>query len=168
MSAELTSHAEGSIQNLRNGSRDNAIVGSTSNNFGSMAAFRQHVNESHHDFINLLTQQMTTILNPIMADHETKFERLARQVERVARIVNYNEGDHQNLGVNPESLGNNPRDMNDNMNLDGNVPRVVRCDQNDDDVLDRIRVNQQEKCYQVTRIVEDVLNRVGINVGFMN
>ncbi|RYQ99714.1 hypothetical protein Ahy_B07g087700 [Arachis hypogaea] len=34
---------------------------------------------------------MTTILNPIMADHESRFERLARQVERIARIVDYDD-----------------------------------------------------------------------------
>ncbi|RYR48480.1 hypothetical protein Ahy_A07g034503 [Arachis hypogaea] len=79
-------------------------VGSTSNSPGSMAAFRQHVDESHYDLT-------TTILNPMMADHKTKFERLARQVERIARSVDYDE---------------------------------------------------------VTRIVEDVLNRVGFNVSFMN
>ncbi|RYR38848.1 hypothetical protein Ahy_A09g044103 isoform B [Arachis hypogaea] len=67
-------------------------MGSTSNASNSIAAFRQHVNESHHDLVNLLTQQMTTILNPIMADHETRFERLARQVERIARVVNYDKG----------------------------------------------------------------------------
>ncbi|RYR26946.1 hypothetical protein Ahy_B02g061269 [Arachis hypogaea] len=53
-------------------------VSSTSNASNSMAVFRQHIEESHHDLVNLLTQQMTTILNPMMADHESKFERLAR------------------------------------------------------------------------------------------
>ncbi|RYR26799.1 hypothetical protein Ahy_B02g061109 [Arachis hypogaea] len=59
-------------------------VGSTSNASNSMAVFRQQFEESHHDLVNLLTQQMTKILNPMMADHESKFERLARQVERIA------------------------------------------------------------------------------------
>ncbi|RYR31350.1 hypothetical protein Ahy_B01g056158 [Arachis hypogaea] len=39
-----------------------------------------HVEENHHDLVNLLTQQMTTILNPMMVDHELKFERLARSI----------------------------------------------------------------------------------------
>ncbi|RYQ84201.1 hypothetical protein Ahy_B10g103233 [Arachis hypogaea] len=71
-------------------------VGSTSNASNSVASFRQHVEESHHDLVNLLTQQMTTILNPKMADHETKFDRLARQVERIARIVDYDEDKRKN------------------------------------------------------------------------
>ncbi|RYR75322.1 hypothetical protein Ahy_A02g009976 [Arachis hypogaea] len=112
---------------------------------------------------------MTIILNPMMINHETKFERLTRQVERIDRIVDYDKGDHQSLGVNPKDLGNNPRDMNDNMNLNGNVSYVVRHDQNVD-VLDIICVNQRGKRYQVTRIVEDVLNRVVsyIEMGYLS
>ncbi|RYR34195.1 hypothetical protein Ahy_A10g048929 [Arachis hypogaea] len=53
-------------------------VGSTSNAANSIAVYRQQVEESHHDLVNLLTQQLTTILNPMMADDESKFERLAR------------------------------------------------------------------------------------------
>ncbi|XP_016200173.1 uncharacterized protein LOC107641180 [Arachis ipaensis] len=59
---------------------------------------------------------MTTIINPMMVDHESKFDRLTRQFERITRIVDYDEGERQN----------------------------------------------------VTRIVEDVLNRVGFNIGIMN
>ncbi|RYR76070.1 hypothetical protein Ahy_A01g000662 [Arachis hypogaea] len=56
-------------------------VGSTSNAANSMVVYRQQVEENHHDLVNLLTQQITIILNPMMVDHESKFERLARQVE---------------------------------------------------------------------------------------
>ena len=57
-----------------------------------MAKFRQYIDESHHDLVNLLTHQMTTILNPILADNESKYDRLVKQVERITRIVNYDEG----------------------------------------------------------------------------
>ncbi|XP_057720121.1 uncharacterized protein LOC130934580 [Arachis stenosperma] len=90
-----------------------------------MAAYRQLVEKSHHDLVNLLTQQMTTILNLMIADYESKFERLARQVE---------------------------------------LPRG----QDADEFLARLRANHGGERYQVTRIVEEVLNRVGLNVGFMN
>ncbi|RYQ82950.1 hypothetical protein Ahy_B10g101549 [Arachis hypogaea] len=81
-------------------------VGSTSNATNSMAVYRQQVEESQHDLVNLLTQQMTTILNPMMADHELKFERLARQVERIARIKDYEEEEGHNPRGNNERLEN--------------------------------------------------------------
>ncbi|RYQ84385.1 hypothetical protein Ahy_B10g103647 [Arachis hypogaea] len=77
-------------------------LGSTSNAANSLAVYRQKVEESHHDLVNLLTQQMTTILNPMMADHESKFECLARDVERIARIVDYDYGERNNARGNIE------------------------------------------------------------------
>ncbi|RYR04162.1 hypothetical protein Ahy_B06g083751 [Arachis hypogaea] len=99
-------------------------VGSTSNGIGSIAAFQQHVDESHHDLVNLLTQRMTTILNSMMVDHETKFEHLARQVEWIARIVDYDKGDRQNVDVS-EDLENMPRNRDGDIRLGGDIPRVV-------------------------------------------
>ncbi|RYR02504.1 hypothetical protein Ahy_B06g081296 [Arachis hypogaea] len=89
-----------------------------------MAVFRQHIDESHHDSINLLTQQMITILNPIMDNHESKFEHLARQVERIVRIVDYDEGD-QNLQMNQEDMMNMPKNMGGHMHFERDTPRVV-------------------------------------------
>ncbi|RYR27207.1 hypothetical protein Ahy_B02g061549 isoform A [Arachis hypogaea] len=44
---------------------------------------------------------MTTILNPMMADHESRFERLARQVDRIAR-----KGERHNARGNNEGMEN--------------------------------------------------------------
>ncbi|XP_015940668.1 uncharacterized protein LOC107466191 [Arachis duranensis] len=133
--------------------------------FGS-EIYQQQVEESHHDLLNLLTQQMITILNPMMADHESKFERLARQVERIARIVDYDEGEGHNARGNNEGFGNGFQNENNIFNEEN--PHVVSRGQNADEVLARLRANHGGECYQVTRIVEEVLNRVGLNVGFMN
>ncbi|RYR26241.1 hypothetical protein Ahy_B02g060452 isoform A [Arachis hypogaea] len=115
-------------------------VDSSSNNPGSMAEFRQYIDESHHDLVTLLTHQVTTILNPILADNESKHDRLVKQVERITRIVDYDEG---NVFNNPER--------------EENIPYLVRRDQNADEVLNRLHT-QRGYHYQVTRIVEDVLN----------
>ncbi|RYR26242.1 hypothetical protein Ahy_B02g060452 isoform B [Arachis hypogaea] len=125
-------------------------VDSSSNNPGSMAEFRQYIDESHHDLVTLLTHQVTTILNPILADNESKHDRLVKQVERITRIVDYDEG---NVFNNPER--------------EENIPYLVRRDQNADEVLNRLHT-QRGYHYQVTRIVEDVLNGMGINVGLMH
>ncbi|RYR49116.1 hypothetical protein Ahy_A07g035418 [Arachis hypogaea] len=103
---DVTSHSESvnGVNNVQNSQQQSEFsrdynVGSTSNASNSIAVFRQHVEESHHDLVNLLTQQMTKILNPMMADHESKFDRFARQVERIARIVDYDEGERQNVEI---------------------------------------------------------------------
>ncbi|XP_016169114.1 uncharacterized protein LOC107611731 [Arachis ipaensis] len=106
---------------------------------------------------------MTTILNPMIADHESKFERLARQVERIARIVDYDEGERHNTRGNNEGMENIFQNENHISNREN--PHVVPRGQNADDFLARLYGGER---YQVTRIVEEVPNRVGLNVGFMN
>ncbi|RYR34750.1 hypothetical protein Ahy_A10g049756 [Arachis hypogaea] len=102
-----------------------------------MAVYRQQVEESHHDLVNLLTQQMTTILNPVMADHKSKFERLARQVERIARIVDYDEGEGHNARGNNEGFRNEFQNENNVFNREN--PHIVPHGQNADDFLARLR-----------------------------
>ncbi|XP_016199077.1 uncharacterized protein LOC107640041 [Arachis ipaensis] len=131
-----------------------------------MAVYRQQVGKNHHDLVNLLTQQMTTILNPMMADHESKFERLARQVERIARIVDYEDDERHNAKGNNEGFENLFQNENDVVNREN--PHAVPRGQNADDFLVRLRDNHGGERYQVTRIVEEVRNRVGLNVGFKN
>ncbi|RYQ94546.1 hypothetical protein Ahy_B08g089484 [Arachis hypogaea] len=128
--------------------------------------YRQQVEKNHHDLVNLLTQQMTTILNPMMADHESKFKRLAREVKRIARIVDYDDGERHNARGNNEGVENIFQNENNILNQEN--PYIILRGQNADDVLTRLRANHGGECYQVTRIVEEVLNRVGLNVGFMN
>ncbi|XP_057747373.1 uncharacterized protein LOC130966576 [Arachis stenosperma] len=127
-----------------------------------MAVYRQQMEESHHDLVNLLTQQMTTILNPMMADHESRFERLAKQVKKIARIVDYDEGEGHNARGNNEGMENIFQNENHIPNRENS--RLVHQNENADNVLQGLRGDY----YQVTRIVEEVLNRVGLNVGFMN
>ncbi|RYR09077.1 hypothetical protein Ahy_B05g077143 [Arachis hypogaea] len=79
---------------------------------------------------------MTTILNLMMAYHETKFDRLARQVERIAQIVDYDREERQNArGVNEdfENLFQNENDLRGRAN-----PQLISCGQNADDILARL------------------------------
>ena len=36
------------------------------NTLDTLATFRQQVEESHHDLVNFLTQQMATVFNPLI------------------------------------------------------------------------------------------------------
>ncbi|RYR22060.1 hypothetical protein Ahy_B03g067346 [Arachis hypogaea] len=60
------------------------------------------------------------------------------------------------------------RNVENKMYFERDNLRIVHRDQNADNVLARMRINQRSERYQVTRIVEDVLSRVGFNVDFMN
>ncbi|XP_052111975.1 uncharacterized protein LOC127747505 [Arachis duranensis] len=133
-----------------------------------MAEFRQYIDESHHDIVNMLTHQMTTILNPILADNESKYDLFVKQVEKIVRIVDYNEGQSipQDLVVDQENIGYNEENVYNNLERKENIPYLVRRDQNVDEVLNRLHT-QRGYHYQVTRIIEDVLNRMGINVSLM-
>ncbi|RYR53101.1 hypothetical protein Ahy_A06g028016 [Arachis hypogaea] len=111
--------------------------------------YRQQVEESHHDLVNLLTQQMDIILNLMMTDHESRFECLARQVERIARIVDYDEGERHNARGTNEGMENIFQNENHIPNREN--PRLVHRNENADDVLHGLRGD----CYQVTRIVEE-------------
>ncbi|RYR37347.1 hypothetical protein Ahy_A09g042249 [Arachis hypogaea] len=104
-------------------------VGSTSNAANSMAMYRQHVEESHHDLVNLLTQQMTTILNPMMADHESKLES-----------HNYDKGERHNARGNNEGFENGFQ--NENNIFNGENPHIIPHGQNAYEVLARLRVNR--------------------------
>ncbi|RYR26167.1 hypothetical protein Ahy_B02g060333 isoform A [Arachis hypogaea] len=118
-------------------------VGSTSNAANSIAVYRQQVEENHHDLVNLLTQQMTIILNPMMDDHESKFERLARQVERIARIVDYEEGERHNAKGNNEGFENIFQNEND---VNRENPHVIPRGQNADDFLARLPHLAEKVC----------------------
>ncbi|RYQ83894.1 hypothetical protein Ahy_B10g102774 [Arachis hypogaea] len=108
-------------------------VGSTSNAVNSMAIYRQQVEESHHDLVNLLTQQMTTILNPMITDHESRFDCLARQVKRIARIGYYDEGERHN------ARGNN-----------GGMENIFKMKTIFQ--IEKILILRGGECYQVTRV----------------
>ncbi|RYQ91542.1 hypothetical protein Ahy_B09g097468 [Arachis hypogaea] len=146
-SADVTSRSEGVIGSERNNSQNpqqhseysrDYNVGSTSNAANSLAVYRQQVEESHHDLVNLLTQQMTTILNPMMADHESKFECLARQVEQIARIVDYEEGERRDARRNNEGFENVFQNETNILNREN--PHIVPRGQDANEVLARLLV----------------------------
>ncbi|RYR59028.1 hypothetical protein Ahy_A05g024877 [Arachis hypogaea] len=76
-----------------------------------------------------------------MAIHESKFDRLARQVERIARIVDYDEGERQDARGNNKSFENLFQNENDAF-INRENSQLIPCGQNADDVLARLRANQ--------------------------
>ncbi|RYR05633.1 hypothetical protein Ahy_B06g085471 [Arachis hypogaea] len=87
---------------------------------------------------------MATILNAKMANNKIKYERLTRQVERIAQIVDYNE----NFGMNPKNLGIGQGNLHVNPNEDEVVPHIVQRNQNADEVLHR-KVSNIDKVNEI-------------------
>ena len=69
----------------------NYTGGSLANTIESLAILSQQIDESHYDLANLLTQQMVTVVNPWIVTNNAWFEQLARQVGRIAEIINLDE-----------------------------------------------------------------------------
>ncbi|MED6147242.1 hypothetical protein PIB30_042268 [Stylosanthes scabra] len=112
------------------------VAGASSPSAGvSIQTIRQLIEESHLDLVNLLTQHLTSVLNPIMADTNLKYEHLANQVERVSHLVHVDEDvENQN---NTENLDETYHAQHEH--VENNNVRVVQRGQNADQVLQEVR-----------------------------
>jgi hypothetical protein len=50
----------------------------------SMNLLRQQMDESNHEMVNLLTQQIGTVFNPLIRDTSRSYQALTTQIERIA------------------------------------------------------------------------------------
>ncbi|MED6201244.1 hypothetical protein PIB30_092943 [Stylosanthes scabra] len=70
-------------------SRQMPIEPSPTNNIVEfLAVSRQQIEESHHDLVNILTQQMATVLTPMIENSNAKIEYVAHQVNDLAETIN--------------------------------------------------------------------------------
>ncbi|MED6163817.1 hypothetical protein PIB30_083693 [Stylosanthes scabra] len=68
-------------------SRQIPLKNSLANNtVKSLAVFRQQIEESNHDLVNMLTQQMATVLTPMIENNNARIELVARQEEGKIQI----------------------------------------------------------------------------------
>jgi len=49
-----------------------------------LAALRQQMEESNHEMVNMVTQQIGTIINPLIRETNTSYQMLSAQMERIA------------------------------------------------------------------------------------
>jgi len=50
----------------------------------SLAALRQQMEESNHEMVNMVIQHIGKVINPLIRDTNTSYERLSAQIERIA------------------------------------------------------------------------------------
>ncbi|MED6177293.1 hypothetical protein PIB30_096818 [Stylosanthes scabra] len=65
------------------------------NTVESLAVFRQQIEESHHDLVNLLTQQMATVLTPMIENNNARIDQVAQQVNELVENLNPQPTRHQ-------------------------------------------------------------------------
>ena len=53
-------------------------------NNNSLAALRQQMEESNHEMVNMVAQQIGTVINPLIRDTNTSYQMLSAQMERIA------------------------------------------------------------------------------------
>jgi len=52
----------------------------------SLAAVRQQMEDSNHEMVNQVTQQIGTIINPLIRDTNNSYQALSAQMERIANF----------------------------------------------------------------------------------
>ncbi|XP_027346518.1 uncharacterized protein LOC113858200 [Abrus precatorius] len=97
----------------------------------ALHSMRQQMDESNHEMVNMLTHQMTTVLNPIVETTNTSYQILAEQMRRIADVfgaprVPIRQG--QNVAQTPHqdatNLGRNGQIFEQNRpNFGPNLPR---------------------------------------------
>ncbi|KEH40930.1 hypothetical protein MTR_1g037660 [Medicago truncatula] len=72
----------------------------------SMIFLRQQMDESNHDMINMLTQQIDTIFNPLIQNTNQSYQALAIQMERIEGFFAPPQPGHQQIPQvqNPQPL----------------------------------------------------------------
>ena len=93
-----------------------------------------------------------------------RFDQLARQVGRIVEIINLDENPQEPNDAHIANASNLENLENPKANI-----RMVRQGQNIDHVLNKVENNiGRHQNYNITRVVEQVLNRFGFNIGFAN
>ncbi|XP_027337413.1 uncharacterized protein LOC113851132 [Abrus precatorius] len=159
---------------------------------------RQQMDESNHEMVNMLTHQMTTVLNPIVEMTNTSYQILAEQMRRIADVfgaprVPIRQGqnvaqtpnqDATNLGRNGQIFEQNRPNFGPNLprqnegNFQGNQPFIIARNQNADEILEQVRQNNlgghqiqypnNPNPQNIANVVEQVLNQHGFDVGYAN
>ena len=148
----------------------------------SMAAIRQTMEETNHDMVNMMTQQIGTVINPLIRDTNTSYQRLSDQMERIANffgappIQNNPLPQNRNLRA-IEIIADEPVVRNHENIVQPQVvqpqvqaeperqPILVNRNQDADQVVLQARRNNFDGQNNIAGIVEALLAQNGFNMG---
>ncbi|KAK2444838.1 hypothetical protein QL285_015833 [Trifolium repens] len=146
------------------GNRGNSL--NLTNN--SMAVLRQQMDESNHDMVNALTQQIGTIFNHMLQTANDNYLLLANQMGRMADFFGAPDAPNNQRvpRANPEFQ---PEVQAQPLRIEGEQPEqgvvLVNRNQNADNVLRNVRQDNIVGHNNLANLVENILAQNGLNIG---
>jgi hypothetical protein len=145
-----------------------------------LAALRQQMDEANHEMVNLVTQQMGAVINPLIRDTNNSYQALSIQMERMANFFGVppvrNVPVAQNANVRPtknlaeEQINHVPENQAQMAQPQireepVRVPIVVNRHQDADQVVMQGSRNNYEGHNNIANVVETLLAQNGFNMG---
>jgi len=148
----------------------------------SLVALRQQVEDSNHEMVNMVTQQIGTVINPLIRDTNNSYQALSAQMERIANFSGAPPA--RNIPV-PQNQNARPIEIPAEGHVN-QVPRngaqqqvvqpqaqeeperaqiLVNRHQDVDQVVMQARRNNYEGHNNIANVVEALLAQNGFNMG---
>ncbi|KEH19703.1 hypothetical protein MTR_8g466990 [Medicago truncatula] len=148
----------------------------------SLVALRQQMEDCNHEMVNMLTQEIGTMFNPLIRDTHNNYLALPDQIGRIADF----SGSHPRRNVqipqvqNPRSVEepiNRPNDRNLVIpvpqpvverpvpGVQGRVPILVQRNQDPDQIVRQAQQVNLEGQNNIANVVENLLTQNGLNLG---
>jgi hypothetical protein len=148
----------------------------------SLFALRQPMEESNHDMVNMLTQQVDTVFNPLIQDINNSYQALSIKMERIANFFSAplvrNTPAPQNQNGRPVEIHVERPNNGILVNLvqqlvaeqpilkEGEIiPILVHKAQNADQVVIQAQQNNLEGRNNIANVVEAIMAQNGFNLG---
>src|SRR4051812_34262749 len=129
----------------------------------SMLSIRQQMDESNHEMVKALTQQMGTIFTPMINNKNQSYEILAGQMTRIADFFGAPPQPNLSTAQGSNTRGAEPLGQGDQ--IEQEIPRIVQRHQDADHVLRNIQQDVNVGHNNISNVVEQILVQNGINVG---
>ncbi|XP_045788321.1 uncharacterized protein LOC123883528 [Trifolium pratense] len=131
------------------------------------------MDESNHEMVNLLTQQMGTVFNPLIQNTNESYQMLAFQMSRIADFFGTPPPPPRvnpitpQVNQMPQLVNQNPPVMNPNPQVVHQNPPVVmvRRNQDPDEVVREVQNNNLLGQHNLANMVETILAQNGLNTG---
>ncbi|XP_057452397.1 uncharacterized protein LOC130744220 [Lotus japonicus] len=159
----------------------------------SVNVLRQQMDDSNHEMVNMLAQQIGTVFNHFIQNTNESYQQLTRQMGRIAdafgvprtvvanplgaavnnaveiNAVPHNEPLQANVEIAALQGGRNQLD-NPHVQVPQNIenPILINRNMDADRIVERVRQNNIGGHRNIAGIVELLLNQHGFNVGYAN